>query len=165
MTIHNVQPGPQVISSNPELFWGLVASMWIGNALLVILNLPLIGLWVKLLSIRYRLLYPSILMLCVIGVYSVNHSPLLVLVMAIFGALGYVFSKLGCEPAQLLLGFVLGPMMEENLRRAMTISRGDPGIFVSQPISLPVRLLALALLLAAAAPAVARRRTAAFQEG
>ncbi|HCZ14589.1 MAG TPA: tripartite tricarboxylate transporter permease [Accumulibacter sp.] len=165
MTIHNVQPGPQVISSNPELFWGLVASMWIGNALLVILNLPLIGLWVKLLSIRYRLLYPSILMLCVIGVYSVNHSPLLVLVMAIFGALGYVFSKLGCEPAQLLLGFVLGPMMEENLRRAMTISRGDPGIFVSQPISLTLLLLALALLLAAAAPAVARRRTAAFQEG
>ena len=139
--------------------------MWIGNALLVILNLPLIGLWVKLLSIRYRLLYPSILMLCVIGVYSVNHSPLLVLVMAIFGALGYVFSKLGCEPAQLLLGFVLGPMMEENLRRAMTISRGDPGIFVSQPISLTLLLLALALLLAAAAPAVARRRTAAFQEG
>lgn len=162
LTIHNIQPGPQVMSSNPELFWGLIASMWIGNLMLVILNLPLIGIWIKLLAVKYRLLYPAILLLCSIGVYSVSNSGFLVLVMAGFGALGYLFMLLECEPAPLLLGFVLGPMMEENLRRALSLSRGDPTIFVTSPISLVLLLIAAALLLMIAAPAMAKRREEAF---
>src|SRR5215212_342760 len=124
MTIHNIQPGPQVMTSNPQLFWGLIASMWIGNAMLIILNLPLIHMWVKLLMVPYRLLYPAILLFCAIGVYTVNNTDVDVSMTAFFGLLGVLFVKLGCEPAPLLLGFVLGPMMEENLRRAMLLSRG-----------------------------------------
>src|SRR5512139_2072735 len=126
MTIKGIQPGPQVMTSNPTLFWGLIASMWIGNVMLVILNLPLIGMWVQLLKVPYRLLYPAILVFCCIGVYSINNNPFDVLMTAGFGALGYLFFKLRCEPAPLILGFILGPMMEENLRRAMLLSRGDP---------------------------------------
>ncbi len=125
MTIHNIQPGPQVMTSNPSLFWGLIASMWIGNLILVVLNLPLIGIWVQLLKVPYRLLYPAILVFCGIGVYSINNNPFDVTVTAVFGLLGYIFYKLRCEPAPLILGFILGPMMEENLRRAMLLSRGD----------------------------------------
>ncbi len=125
MTIHNIQPGPQVMTSNPELFWGLIASMWIGNAMLVILNLPLIGIWIKLLSIPYRWLFPAIVLFCAIGVYSTNNNTFDVWMVAIFGIVGYAFIKLGCEPAPLLLGLILGPMMEENLRRALLLSRGD----------------------------------------
>ena len=158
LTIHSIQPGPQVMTANPGLFWGLIASMWIGNVLLLILNLPLTGLWVKLLAVKYRLLYPAILLLCAIGVYSVSNSPFLVLVMAAFGVLGYVFSKLACEPAPLLLGFVLGPMMEENLRRAMTLSRGDPTTFITRPLSLTLLLIAATLLLAVALRPTARIR-------
>src|SRR5438477_179675 len=135
MTIHNIQPGPQVMTSNPTLFWGLIASMWVGNLMLVVLNLPLIGVWIKLLTVPYRLLYPAILLFCCIGVYSLSNSTFDVYQTAVFGFLGYIFIKLECEPAPLLLGFVLGPMMEENLRRALLLSRGDPLVFVHRPIA------------------------------
>src|SRR5512136_1012390 len=136
LMIHNIQPGPQVMTKNPELFWGLVASMWLGNLMLVVLNLPLIGIWVKLLSVPYRLLYPAILLCCTIGAYSTNNTMFDVWVAIVFGVLGYVFAKLGCEPAPLLLGYILGPMLEENLRRALVLSRGDLTVFVARPISL-----------------------------
>src|SRR3954464_12541015 len=133
MTIHNIQPGPQVMTSNPTLFWGLIVSMWLGNAMLVILNLPLIGIWIKLLTVPYRYLYPAILVFCCIGVYTVNNSVFDVYMTAAFGFLGYVFIKLGCEGAPLLLGFVLGPMMEENFRRSLLLSRGDFSVFFTRP--------------------------------
>ncbi|MCX8115932.1 MAG: tripartite tricarboxylate transporter permease, partial [Burkholderiaceae bacterium] len=164
MTIHNIQPGPQVMSSNPALFWGLIASMWIGNLMLVILNLPLIGLWVQLLKVPYRWLYPAILVFCCIGVYSINNNTFDVYMTAAFGMVGYVFYKLRCEPAPLLLGFILGPMMEENLRRAMLLSRGDPMTFVTRPLSLTLLLMAAALLVIVALPAIKAKREEAFQE-
>ena len=164
MTIHNIQPGPQVMTSNPTLFWGLIASMWVGNLMLVILNLPLIGIWVKLLTVPYRFLYPAILVFCCIGVYSVSSSSFDVLLTAGFGLLGYVFHKLGCEGAPLLLGFVLGPMMEENFRRALLISRGDFTVFVTRPISLGLLLAAAALIVMVALPSIRARREVAFQE-
>jgi TctA family transporter len=164
MMIHGIVPGPQVMTERPELFWGLIASMWIGNALLILLNLPLIGLWVRLLKVPYRLLYPAILLFCCIGIYSVNQSPQEVAFAVGFGVLGYLFIKLGCEPAPLLLGFVLGPLMEENLRRAMLLARGDPTVFVTRPLS--ATLLALAVLLVAVLllPSVRKTREVAFQE-
>jgi TctA family transporter len=165
MTIHNIQPGPQVMTSNPALFWGLIASMWVGNLMLVILNLPMIGVWVQLLKVPYRLLYPAILVFCCIGVYSINNSPFDVYVTAVFGVVGYVFYKLGCEPAPLLLGFILGPMMEENLRRAMLLSRGDPSTFVTRPLSLGLLLAAVALVVLVALPGIKSTREEAFQEG
>jgi putative tricarboxylic transport membrane protein len=164
MTIHNIQPGPQVMTSNPTLFWGLIASMWIGNLMLVILNLPLIGLWIQLLKVPYRMLYPAILAFCCIGVYSINNTTFDVLVTVFFGALGYLFYKLHCEPAPLILGFILGPMMEENLRRAMLLSRGDPTTFVTSPLSLGLLLAALALLGIATFPAIKSKRQETFQE-
>ena len=135
MTIHNIQPGPQVMTSNPGLFWGLIASMWVGNLMLVVLNLPMIGMWIKLLTVPYRILYPAILLFCAIGVYTINNTYVDIIITAFFGFIGVLFMKLGCEPAPLLLGFVLGPMMEENLRRAMLLSRGDPTTFLTRPIS------------------------------
>ena len=164
MTIHNIQPGPQVMTSNPTLFWGLIASMWIGNLMLVILNLPLIGLWIQLLKVPYRLLYPAILAFCCIGVYSINNTTFDVYMTVVFGALGYLFYKLRCEPAPLILGFILGPMMEENLRRAMLLSRGDPTTFVTRPLSLGLLLAALALLGIATLPAIKSKRQETFQE-
>jgi TctA family transporter len=164
MTIHNIQPGPQVMSSNPTLFWGLIASMWVGNLMLVILNLPLIGMWVQLLKVPYRWLYPAILVFCCIGVYSVNNNAFDVYVTAAFGLIGYVFYKLRCEPAPLILGFILGPMMEENLRRAMLLSRGDPTVFFTRPLSLVLLLMAAALVVLVALPAIRSRREEAFQE-
>jgi TctA family transporter len=164
MTIHGIQPGPQVMSERPALFWGMVASMWIGNLMLVIINLPLIGMWVQLLRVPYRMLYLAILLFSAIGVYSVNNSAFSVLLAALFGLLGYVFIRLECEGAPLLLGFVLGPLMEENLRRAMRISGGDPMIFVNRPISLGLLLAALALLAAVAVPLIRSKREEAFQE-
>lgn len=164
MIIHGIQPGPQVMQERPELFWGMIASMWIGNLLLVILNLPLIGIWVKLLTVPYRLLYPAIMVLCCIGIYSLNNSVFDVGLAVLFGLLGYIFIKLGCEPAPLMLGFVLGPMMEENLRKAMTISRGDPSVFVTRPLSMGMLLVAAVLLLIVILPAVRRTRAQAFQE-
>ena len=164
MTIHNIQPGPQVMTSNPSLFWGLIASMWIGNLMLVILNLPLIGIWVQLLKVPYRLLYPAILVFCCIGVYSINNNSFDVTMTALFGVLGYVFFKLRCEPAPLILGFILGPMMEENLRRAMLLSRGDATVLFTRPLSLVLLLMAAALVVIVALPQISRKREEAFQE-
>ena len=164
MTIHNIQPGPQVMSSNPALFWGMIASMWIGNLMLVILNLPLIGMWVQLLKVPYRMLYPAILMFCCIGVFSVNNNSFDVLITVLFGVLGIIFIKVGAEPAPLLLGFILGPMMEENLRRAMLLSRGDPTVFFTRPLSLTMLIMAAALLAIIALPAIAKRREETFVE-
>lgn len=163
MTIHNIQPGPQVMTSNPALFWGLIASMWIGNLMLVVLNLPMIGLWVQLLKVPYRWLYPAILVFCCIGVYSINNNAFDVFMTAAFGVVGYVFYKLKCEPAPLLLGFILGPMMEENLRRAMLLSRGDPTTFFTRPLSLTLLLMAAALLVIVALPAIKAKREEAFK--
>jgi TctA family transporter len=164
MTIHNIQPGPQVMTSNPTLFWGLIASMWIGNIMLILLNLPLIGMWVQFLKIPYRLLYPAILVFCCIGVYTVNNSVFDIFVTASFGIIGYMFFKFGCEPAPLLLGFVLGPMMEENFRRALLLSRGDFTTFVTRPLSLSLLLAALLLLVIVALPAVKKSRKEVFEE-
>ena len=164
MTIHNIQPGPQVMTSNPELFWGLIASMWIGNAMLVILNLPLIGVWIKLLSVPYRWLFPAIVLFCAIGVYSTNNNTWDIWMVAIFGVIGYVFIKLGCEPAPLLLGLILGPMMEENLRRALLLSRGDWSVLVTRPLSAGLLLAALALVVIVLLPAVKSKREEAFHE-
>jgi putative tricarboxylic transport membrane protein len=164
MTIHSIQPGPQVMTSNPKLFWGLIVSMWLGNLMLVVLNLPLIGIWVKLLQVPYRLLYPAILLFCCIGVYSIQNNVFDVFITALFGLLGWVFVKLECEPAPLLLGFILGPMMEENLRRALLLSRGDPTVFLTRPISAVMLGVALALLLIIAAPFIRKKRAEAFQE-
>ncbi|HEX6138657.1 MAG TPA: tripartite tricarboxylate transporter permease [Casimicrobiaceae bacterium] len=164
MTIHNIQPGPQVMTSNPGLFWGLIASMWIGNLMLVVLNLPLIGIWIKLLTVPYRILYPAILLFCGIGVYTVNNTSFDLMQTAFFGALGVLFAKLECEPAPLLLGFVLGPMMEENLRRALLLSRGDPFVFATRPISAGLLVAAILLVLIIAVPNIRRQREEAFQE-
>jgi len=164
MTIHNIQPGPQVMTSNPSLFWGLIASMWIGNLMLVVLNLPMIGLWIKLLQVPYRLLYPAILLFCSIGVYSINNTNMDIMLTVLFGLLGVVFVKLECEPAPLLLGFVLGPMMEENLRRALLLSRGDPTVFFTRPLSLVMLLMAAGLVLLIVLPNFRKTREAAFQE-
>ena len=164
MTIHNIQPGPQVMTSNPSLFWGLIASMWIGNLMLVVLNLPLIGIWIQLLKVPYRLLYPAILVFCSIGIYTISNTSFDVSQTALFGLLGFVFVTLGCEPAPLLLGFVLGPMMEENLRRALLLSRGDSTIFVTRPISLVLLLMAVALLLLIALPNFKKEREEVFVE-
>jgi putative tricarboxylic transport membrane protein len=158
LTIQGIQPGPEVMTTRPELFWGLVASMWIGNALLVVLNLPMIGLWVRLLKVPYRLLFPAIMAFSAIGVYSVNNSSFDIYLAAAFGVVGFVWVKLGCSPAPMLLGFVLGPMMEEHLRRAMLMSRGDPSVFVTRPISLVFIIATVAILVLMIMPAVRARR-------
>ncbi len=164
MTIHNIQPGPQVMTSNPALFWGLIASMWIGNLMLIVLNLPLIGIWVKLLKVPYRYLYPAILTFCCIGVYSVQNTTFDVFQTAAFGVVGYLFIKLRCEPAPLLLGFVLGPMMEENFRRSLLLSRGDFSVFVTRPLSLGLLIAAAVLVVIVALPSIKAKREEAFQE-
>ena len=164
MTIHNIQPGPQVMTRNPELFWGLVASMWIGNLMLLVLNLPLIRIWIKLLLVPYRLLYPAILLFCAIGVYSVQNNTIDVLLTIPLGILGYVFMKLGCEPAPLMLGFILGPMMEENLRRTMLLSLGDPTVFFTRPLSAVLLLMAAALVVIVTLPAISKKRETVFVE-
>ena len=164
MTIHNVQPGPQVMTSNPELFWGLIASMWLGNLMLIILNLPLIGMWIKLLTVPYRFLFPAIILFCAVGVYSTNNNSFDIWMVAVFGFIGYVFVKLGCEPQPLLLGFILGPMMEENLRRALLLSRGDWTVFVTRPLSGSLLFVALILLVVVLLPSVKSKREEAFVE-
>jgi TctA family transporter len=164
MMIQGIAPGSAVMEKRPDLFWGMVASMWIGNAMLVIINLPLIGIWVKLLSMPYRLLYPPILLFCVIGVYSSNADPAQLVLTAIFALFGYVLLKVGCEPAPLVLGFILGPLMEENLRRSLVLSRGDPTIFLERPISavlLAMSVFAIALIVV---PQFRSTREKAFQE-
>lgn len=164
MTIKGIQPGPQVMTSNPELFWGLIASMWIGNLMLVVLNLPLIGMWIKLLTVPYRFLFPAILTFCCIGLYTLNNNNFDVYMAAGMGVVGYLFYKLHCEPAPLLLGFILGPMMEENLRRALLLSRGEWSTFVTRPLSLGLLIGALALIVIVMLPAVKSKREEAFQE-
>ena len=164
MMLHDITPGPQVMSSNPELFWGLIVSMWLGNAFLLVLNLPLIGVWVRLLRVPYRLLYPAILLFCAVGVYSVNNSVFDIWLMMGFGVLGWIFAKLGCECAPLLLGFLLGPMLEENFRRALLLSRGDLLTFVESPVSAGLLIASLLLLLIVTVPAIRSGREKAFAE-
>jgi TctA family transporter len=164
LMIQGIAPGPQVMNEKPELFWGLIASMWVGNLMLVVLNLPLVGMWVKLLRIPYRLMFPAIVGLCCIGAFAVNANAFDVFVMAFFAIFGYLCLKLDCEPAPLILGFVLGPLMEENLRRSLLISRGDPSVFVTEPISLAFLIAAVLLLVVVAAPAIRAGREQALQE-
>ena len=164
MTIKGIQPGPQVMTSNPELFWGLIASMWVGNLMLVILNLPLIGIWIKLLTVPYRFLFPAIVVFCCIGSYTLNNNAFDVYMTAVFAVVGYVFYKLGCEPAPLLLGFILGPMMEENLRRALLLSRGDWSTFATRPLSAGLLVAALAMVLVVTLPSIKKKRQETFQE-
>jgi TctA family transporter len=152
------------MTQQPDLFWGIIASMWIGNLMLVIINLPLVGIWVTFLKVPYRLLFPSILLLCAVGSYSLNSSATEVGLMALFGLLGYLFYKVDCEPAPLMLGFILGPLMEENLRRALIVSHGDPMVFVNRPISLTLLILAALLLLLVVLPSFRRTRQEAFTE-
>jgi TctA family transporter len=162
--IQGIVPGPNVATERPELFWGIIASMWVGNLMLVILNLPLVGLWVRVLRVPYYMLFPAIMTFCAVGVYSVNSNAFDMYAVAAFGVVGYAFHKLGCEPAPLLLGFVLGPMLEEHLRRAMIISRGDPMIFVERPISLGLLLVAAVALIVVFLPAIAKKREQVFVE-
>src|SRR5499425_2387213 len=164
MTIHGIVPGPQVMTKQPDLFWGMVASMWLGNLMLIIINLPMVGMWVKLLRVPYRFLFPAILIFCSIGVYSINNAPFDCVITAVFGLIGYWLVKHDFEPAPMLLGFVLGPLMEENLRRAMLIARGDPTTFVTRPISGFLIGLAVLLLILAALPMIARKREEVFVE-
>ena len=164
MTIHGIIPGPQVMLKNPDLFWGMIASMWIGNLLLVIINLPLIGLWVRLLKVPYRLMFTTILLFCCIGIYSINNNPADVYFTAFFGFLGYMFIKLGLEPAPMLLGFVLGRLMEEKLRQALALSEGSFMTFVERPVSLLLVVLSVAIMIVAVLPAISKRREEVFQE-
>jgi len=164
MTIHGIVPGPQVMTKQPELFWGMIASMWLGNLMLVIINLPLVGLWVTLLRVPYRLLFPSIIVFCCIGIYSINNSPTDVIIAATFGLFGYWLSKHDFEPAPLVLAFVLGPLMEENLRRAMLIARGDATVFLTRPISAGLMLISAILLIIAMLPMIRKRRDEVFVE-
>jgi TctA family transporter len=158
MTIHGIQPGPEVMTMRPELFWGLIASMWIGNLMLVVLNLPLVGLWVRILKVPYRLLFPAIMAFSAIGIYSVNNSAFDVYLAALFAVIGFLWMKLGFNPAPMLLGFVLGPMLEENLRRAMLMSYGDPSVFVRRPISLVFIVATVLILLVLVVPALRKQR-------
>jgi len=164
MMIQGIAPGPQVMTERPQLFWGMIASMWLGNLMLVVLNLPLIGIWIKLLTVPYRLLYPSILVFMAIGVFSLSNNPFDVLVMALFGLLGYICVKLECEPAPMILGFILGPLMEENLRRAMLLSRGDPFVFFQKPISASFLIVSIILLVIIALPNIRKKREEVFVE-
>ena len=164
MIIHGIQPGPSVITEQPALFWGLIVSMWIGNLMLLVLNLPLIGMWVKIITIPYQLLYPGILVFCGIGVFSLKNTTFDIHLMALFGVLGYIFSKLGCEPAPMLLAFILGPLMEEYLRRAMLLSRGNPWVFLQRPISATLLTIAVLALLSVLLPSFSKTREEAFKE-
>jgi TctA family transporter len=164
MTIKGIQPGPQVMTSNPELFWGLIASMWVGNAMLIVLNLPLIGIWIKLLTVPYRILFPAILTFCCIGLYTLNNNNFDVYMAVGFGVVGYIFYKLSCEPAPLLLGFILGPMMEENLRRALLLSRGDWSTFMTRPLSAGLLIAAALMIVVVSLPSISNRREEAFKD-
>jgi TctA family transporter len=164
MMIHGIIPGPQVMEQKPGLFWGMIASMWLGNLMLVVLNLPLIGIWVRMLLVPYRLLAVAIMFFCCIGVYSLNNSANEVLFICFFGVIGYILMKLDCEPAPLLLGFLLGPMMEVYMRRAMLLSRGDPFVFFQRPLSVGFLICATVLLIFIVLPNVRKAREVAFRE-
>jgi putative tricarboxylic transport membrane protein len=164
MTIHGIVPGPQVMTKQPELFWGMIASMWIGNLALVVINLPLVGVWVRLLRVPYRLLFPMIIIFCLVGIYSLNNSPFDVAMTALFGVVGYWLIKHDFEPAPMLLGMVLGPLMEENLRRAMLIARGDATVFFTRPLSASLLVLSVIMLVLAVLPSIRKRRDEVFVE-
>jgi TctA family transporter len=164
MIIQGIQPGPAVITEQPALFWGIIASMWIGNFFLIVLNLPMIGLWVRMIMVPYHMLYPAILLFCAIGVFSLNNSDFDIYLMAIFGLFGYICAKLECEPAPLMLGFIIGPMMEEYLRRALLLSRSDPVVFVSSPLSATMLTMSLVALVMVMLPALRKKRDEAFVE-
>jgi len=164
MLMHNIVPGPQVMTSNPTLFWGLIASMWIGNLMLLVLNLPLVGLWVRLLRIPYEVLFPAIILICCIGVYTVSGRPFDIFIAAFFGLCALIFVKLDCEIVPLLLGFILGPMLEGNFRRSMLISKGDPLIFLNSWLSVVLLLAAVALIIVAVLPNIRRNRETVFEE-
>jgi TctA family transporter len=164
LILQGIRPGPNVMVEQPRLFWGVIVSMWIGNLFLLVMNLPLIGLWVRVLQVPYHLLYPAILVFASVGVLSLSNATFDVHLMALFGVIGYVLVKLDCEPAPLLLGYILGPLMEEYLRRAMQLSRGDPMVFLQRPISAAMLIVALLAILAAVLPAVSRTRAKAFAE-
>jgi TctA family transporter len=164
MIIQGIQPGPAVMTEQPALFWGLIVSMWFGNLFLVVLNLPLIGLWVKMIMVPYHRLYPAILMFCAIGVFSLNNNEFDVWLMALFGLFGYICAKLGAEPAPMLLGYIIGPMMEEYLRRALLISHSDPMVFVQRPISATMLALAVAAMIGVLLPSLRKKREEAFHE-
>lgn len=164
MIIQGLQPGPSIMNEQPSLFWGLIVSMWIGNFFLIVLNLPLIGFWVRMISVPYHLLFPAILMFCSIGVFSLNNSQFDVYLMALFGLLGYICLKLDCEPAPMLLGFIIGPMMEEYLRRALLLSRSDPTVFLTRPISATMLGIAALALIVVALPVLRKKREEAFHE-
>ena len=163
MTIHGIVPGPQIVSKQPQLFWGMIASMWIGNLMLLIINLPLVGMWVKLLQVPYRLMFPSIILFCCIGIYSINNSPTDVAMVGAFGLFGYLVLKVGFEPAPMLLGFVLGRLMEEKLRQALVISRGSLITFVERPLSASLLVLAVLVVVVAILPSIRQKREVAFQ--
>ncbi len=163
-SISAITPGPNVVNEKPALFWGVIASMWIGNAMLIVLNLPLVGIWVKMLKIPYRILLPAIVAFSMIGVFTVNNSGFEVCLLAVFGLTGYLFSKLGCEPAPFLMGFVLGALLEEHLRRALVFSNGSPSVFVTEPISAGLLALTAIILAVVALPAIMRRRSEIFAE-
>jgi TctA family transporter len=164
LILHGIQPGPSVMEEQPALFWGLVVSMWIGNLFLLVLNLPLIGLWVRMISVPYHLLFPAILVFCGIGVFSLMNTNFDVYLMALFGVLGYVFRKLGCEPAPMMLGFILGPMMEEYLRRALLITKGDATVFFTRPISATLLAMSAVALVVVLLPTLKRKREEVFKD-
>jgi TctA family transporter len=164
LTIQGIAPGPQVMTERPELFWGLIASMWVGNLMLLILNLPMVGLWIRLLAVPYRLLFPAIFVFCCIGVYTVDGKIFDVYAIVVLSALAYVLLKLDCEPAPLILGFILGPLMEENLRRSLMIAFGDMTVFVTRPISAAFLIASVALLVVIALPTLRAKREQAMQE-
>ncbi|AOF93379.1 tripartite tricarboxylate transporter permease [Sinorhizobium sp. RAC02] len=164
MMIHNIAPGPQVITQQPVLFWGLITSMFVGNVMLVLLNLPLVGIWVKLISVPYRYLYPAILVFCVIGLYSIQNQTFEIMTAAVFGFVGYLFMRMKCEPAPLLLGFILGPMLESNLKRAMLLAKGDATTFVTRPLSAILLLIAVLLMLTVILPQFRKKREEVFTE-
>jgi TctA family transporter len=164
MMIQGIQPGAVVMTSNPDLFWGLVASMWIGNVMLLVINLPMVGMWVRLLSVPYRVLYPAILMFCVIGVYASNSEFSQVVLLVAFAVFGYILVRFGCEPAPMVLGFILGPLMEENLRRSLVLSRGDPMIFIERPISATLLAMTCLVFLLIVLPSFRKTREEAFTE-
>jgi TctA family transporter len=164
MIIQGIQPGSAVMTKRPDLFWGMVASMWIGNLMLLVINLPLIGIWVRLLAVPYRLLYPAILLFCVIGVYATNTNFTMIAMTVVFALFGYILIKFECEPAPLVLGFILGPLMEENLRRSLVISRGDPMVFLERPISATLLALTALVIALIVLPQIRKSREEAFQE-
>ena len=164
MTIHGIAPGPQVMTQQPALFWGLIVSMWIGNLLLLVINLPLVGVWVKLLKVPYRLLFPAIVLFCVTGVYVINLSVEEVYMMAAFGLVGLALHRFGCDPVPLLLGFILGPMMEENLRRALLLSAGDTSVFFTRGLSLAFLVVSAVLVVVSLLPALTRKRQQVFSD-